>query len=297
MEIAQGFNLTGKNAIVTGGYAGIGRETVRVLAIQGAHVYVAGRDMQKCNKAVEELKKETGKQLITPWELDLASLESVRKSAAKFNQLNIPLHYLILNAGVMACPYSKTKDGFELQIGTNFYGHFLFTNLLVPSLLRGTPSRVVSVASSGHHLGGINFDDIHFEKSPYNIWTAYGQSKTANILFAVEFNRRYKDQGVTANSLHPGGIQTELDRHVDLSVPSTMEEFQALPGFPELLNMSMKMKTIPQGAATTIYAALSPDAEGGKFYNHSQLWEPAKHASDPEIAKKLWDVAAKAVGL
>lgn len=298
-DIARGVNLTGKNVIVTGGYTGIGRETSRVFALSGAHVFVVGRDTAKATKAVDELKAETKKQNITPMEMDLASLSSVRDFAKKFNDLKIPLHYLILNAGVMACPYGKTKDGFEIQFGTNFVGHFLLSHLLVPRLTEGAPSRVVSVSSSGNYMGSIQFDDFNFEKTPYNEWVAYGQSKTANILFAIEFNRRYKAQGITANAVHPGRVPTELGRHMTAPIP--LSEYQKIPGFKEMLlayKTGMTPKTPGQGASSTLYAALSEDTkEGGKFYYDCQEAPAAPYAKDPEIAKKLWVAAEKMVGV
>jgi len=296
-EIARGHDLTGKNVIVTGGYSGIGRETARVFALQGANVFIIGRDLPKAKQAAEELKAETGKQHITALEADLSSFASVRSFAEQFNKLNLPLHYLILNAGVMACPYTKSKDGFELQFATNFLGHFLLTNLLLPRLLEGAPARVVSVSSSGHTASDILWDDYNFEKGTYHSWIAYGQSKTANILFAVELNRRYKDKGITANSLHPGYIRTELQRHVN---PDTLtpEQFKTFPGIENALKYSINPKTVGQGAATTLYATLAPEtAGGGKFYDDNHEVESLPYASDPESAKKLWDLGAKLVGL
>jgi len=297
-EIARNYDLTGKNVIVTGGYAGIGKETARVFALIGAHVFVVGRDVPKANKAVEDLKKETGKDHITAMEVDLASFESIREFAEQFNQLNIPLHYLILNAGIMACPFAKTKDGFESQFGVNGLGHFLLANLLVPRLIEGAPSRVVSVSSAGHCMSDIRYDDYNWEKGPYDQYEAYGQSKTANILFAVEFTRRYKDQGVIANSLHPGAIHTtELARHLkpdDLSP----EKIVKLSGWNELKTYNLNPKTEGQGAATTIYAALAPEtAEGAKFYEDCKERLSRPYASDPENAKRFWDLATKLVSL
>jgi len=297
-EIARHYDLTGKNVIVTGGYAGIGKETSRVFAVVGAHVYVVGRDLPKATRAVEELKKETGKDHITALEVDLGSFESVRKFAEQFNQLNIPLHYLILNAGIMACPYAKTKDGFESQFGVNGLGHFLLANLLVPRLIEGAPSRVISVSSAGHAMSDIRYDDYNWEKEPYNPWTAYGQSKTANILLAVEFTRRYRDKGVVANSLHPGLIfTTELARSLSPS-DLTPESFAKIPFASEVQKFSHTPKTEAQGAATTLYAALAPEAaEGGKFYDDCQEKPSRSYASDPENAKRYWDLATKLVNL
>jgi len=294
-EIAAGHSLTGKNVIVTGGYTGIGRETARVFAKAGARVFVVGRDLPKAIKVTEELKKETENEHISALEVDLASFASIRSFAQKFNDLKIPLHYLILNAGVMANPYTKTKDGFELQFGTNVLGHFLLTNLLVPRLLEGAPARVVSVASSAYVFGGIRWDDYNFEKGAYQPWVAYGQSKTGNILFAAEFNRRYKDKGIVANSLHPGYILTDLQRHITDLKP---EDYVSLPNYEEAVKYSHQLKTTEQGAATTLYCALSPEtAQGGKFYDDCHEAATLPYASNPEDAKRLWDLAAKLVGL
>jgi len=297
-DIEPQVNLKGKNVIVTGAFTGIGYETARVFASRGAHVYVAGRGVERGHKVVEELKKSTNNQHIESLELDLSSLASVREFAEKFNAKKVPLNYLINNAGVMACPQGKTKDGFETQIGTNHFGHFLLTNLLIPRLIEGAPSRVVSVASSAHTFSPIRWDDINWEKGPYTEFGAYGQSKTANILFAVELNRRYKDKGVIANSLHPGYIQTELQRHMDEKV---MASLGSLTGMAESMKFSFAPKTAQQGAATSLYAALSPDvAEGGKFCDDCEISvdPPAQsYALDPEEAKKLWTLSEKAVGL
>eukprot|EP00026_Physarum_polycephalum_P011056 Phypoly_transcript_11251.p1 GENE.Phypoly_transcript_11251~~Phypoly_transcript_11251.p1 ORF type:complete len:331 (+),score=62.43 Phypoly_transcript_11251:183-1175(+) len=297
-DVEPQVDVHGKNVIVTGGYTGIGYETARVFAVRGARVFIVGRDATKGTKAVESLKTETKSNNIEFWECDLGSFASIRSFAEKFNALNVPLHYLINNAGVMNCPYGKTVDGLETQIGTNHFGHFLLTNLLVPSLIRGAPSRVVSVASSGHVFSKIRWDDMNWEKTPYNPVHAYGQSKTANILFAVEFNRRYKDQGVIANSLHPGSVRTELQRH---STQESIGEMLKEEALPLAFKYSCIPKTTQQGAATSVYAALSPDvAEGGLFCDDCQIAvdPPAlPHAVDPEEAKKLWTISEEIVGL
>eukprot|EP00026_Physarum_polycephalum_P011733 Phypoly_transcript_11974.p1 GENE.Phypoly_transcript_11974~~Phypoly_transcript_11974.p1 ORF type:complete len:329 (+),score=54.45 Phypoly_transcript_11974:116-1102(+) len=297
-EIEPHVDLHGKNVIITGAFTGIGHETARVFATRGARVFVAGRGADRGAKIAEELKKSTNNPNIESLELDLSSLAAVRESANKFLALNIPLHYLVNNAGVMACPKGKTADGFETQIGVNHLGHFLFTNLLIPRLIQGAPSRVVVLSSSAHTVSSIRWDDINWEKGEYHEYLAYGQSKTANILFAVELNRRYKDQGVIANSLHPGFIQTELQRHLNEGV---LAKVMAAPGTQDSTKYSMIPKTIPQGAATTLYAALSPDvSNGGYFCDDCEIATdpPAKdYALDPEAAKKLWTISEKLVGL
>eukprot|EP00026_Physarum_polycephalum_P018000 Phypoly_transcript_19421.p1 GENE.Phypoly_transcript_19421~~Phypoly_transcript_19421.p1 ORF type:complete len:210 (+),score=38.70 Phypoly_transcript_19421:37-630(+) len=197
----------------------------------------------------------------------------------------------------MATPQGKTVDGFETQFGTNFLGHFLLTNLLLPSLLRGVPARVVSVSSGAHAFSGIIWDDYNFEKRPYQKWEAYGQSKTGNVLFANEFNKRYKSKGITASSLHPGVIYTELSRHMNPEELSP-EAFAKIPNFERGAKFNLKPKTPAQGAATTIYAALAPEAaEGGKFYDDCREIEAIDHATNPEYATRAWDLAAKLTGL
>jgi len=210
-----GSDLSGKNVIVTGANTGLGKETTRVLAKANATVYMACRDKAKCEAALEEIKQVIGKDNLVATELDLASLDSIRKFAQDFNSKNIPLNILINNAAVMATPKGQTKDGFDMQMGTNHFGHFLLTNLLLPSLRRGAPSRVVSVSSRSHMEGNLDFGDLNSEKS-YQKWTAYGNSKLANILFAKEFNKRYAGEGITSYSLHPGVIPTELSRYMGI---------------------------------------------------------------------------------
>jgi len=285
-EVARDIRLDGKNVIVTGSNCGIGKETARVLAKMGANVYIACRDESKGNAALEELKNLTKSENIFFMQLDLSSLESVRKFATSFEEKNIPLHILINNAGVMACPQSKTVDGFEMQIGVNHFGHFLLSTLLLPSLKRGTPSRVVNVSSMGHKLGTIDFDDINYEKKAYGRWYAYGQSKLANILFAREFNKRYSAEGIKAFSLHPGAIITELQRH--------------MPGF---VNTTYRFvgplfsKTIPQGAATTILVATGPEVEdkGGLYFSDCNVYNTTHNQVNDEVALKLWELSEKAV--
>eukprot|EP00026_Physarum_polycephalum_P013042 Phypoly_transcript_13403.p1 GENE.Phypoly_transcript_13403~~Phypoly_transcript_13403.p1 ORF type:complete len:332 (+),score=55.22 Phypoly_transcript_13403:59-1054(+) len=292
--------LNGKTVVITGGYNGIGLETARVFAQRGAHVFIVGRDVKRSAEAVSLLKQETKNEKIESLAVDLDSFTSIRSFAEAFNAKKIPLNYLINNAGVMACPQGKTKDGLETQMGVNHFGHFLLTNLLLPRLIEGAPARVISVSSSGHNFSKIRWDDMNWEKAPYNTMQAYGQSKTANVLFAVELTRRYKDKGVISNSLHPGNISTELWRHIE---PEVLKGIPQLPGFETAKRYGNNgtRKTPKQGAATTIYAALAPEAgEGGKFYDdiHEAIDPPAApHALDPEEAKKLWEVSEKIVGL
>jgi len=291
-QVVAGISMDGKNVIVTGCNTGIGLETARVLAKIGANVYMACRDQNKTKIAADLIRKEA-KGKVEPMELDLSSLASVRKFVDEFNAKNIPLHVLINNAGVMACPYMKTADGFENQIGTNHLGHFLLTCLLIPRLKEGAPSRVVAVSSLGHRFGAINFDDLQSEKS-YSSIRAYGQSKTANILFAQELNKRYSKDGIYANSLHPGTIaSTELARYFVIA---------NLPGF-SYLTKSIEWvgltKTIPMGASTQVHVATAPEFEtvGGKYFSDCNVATAVPHATDEQVANRLWEVSATLVGL
>jgi NAD(P)-dependent dehydrogenase (short-subunit alcohol dehydrogenase family) len=213
-EVSDGIDLRGKVALVTGGSGGLGQETARVLAARGARVILTARDVPKGEAVAEGIRASTGNQDVEVAELELGSLNQIRVFAERFLARHSTLHILVDNAGVMACPPAKTADGFELQFGSNHLGHFLATCLLVPALHRGAPSRVVSVSSRGHHMSPVVFDDIQFERRPYDKWLAYGQAKTANVLFAVGLERRLGPRGVHANALHPGGIMTELSRHL-----------------------------------------------------------------------------------
>src|SRR6185369_3912655 len=251
-EVAEGIDLRGKVALVTGGSSGLGHETARVLSARGAHVILTARDVPKGESVAAGIRASTGNERVEVEELELGSLKSVRAFARRFLARHPTLHMLVNNAGVMACPPAKTADGFELQFGSNHVGHFLTTCLLAPALCQGAPSRVVSVSSRGHHMSPVVFDDIQFEHRPYDKWLAYGQAKTANVLFAVGLERRLGARGVHANALHPGGIMTELSRHLQA------EDFQ----FLQTRTRGMKFKTVEAGAATSVFAATEPELEG-----------------------------------
>eukprot|EP01101_Sappina_pedata_P006523 TRINITY_DN3255_c0_g1_i1.p1 TRINITY_DN3255_c0_g1~~TRINITY_DN3255_c0_g1_i1.p1 ORF type:complete len:460 (-),score=178.42 TRINITY_DN3255_c0_g1_i1:80-1459(-) len=284
-EVAKDINLEGKNIIVTGCNTGIGLETARVLAARGATIFMACRSVDKSKKAMESILAANKDAKLENLHLDLGNLQSVRNFSQDFNKRQIPLHVLINNAGVMIPPYTKTDDGFELQFGTNHLGHFLLTMLLLESLKRGAPSRVVVLSSRRHLDGHIQFDDLTWEKN-YVAMKAYSMSKLANVLFANEFHRRYGPQGICANSLHPGLIATDLARH------SVMTEAFYMLGKPFT-------KTIPQGAATTVYLATAPEfaTSGGKYYVDCKEAETIREAKDLAVASKLWEVSEKLVGL
>jgi NAD(P)-dependent dehydrogenase (short-subunit alcohol dehydrogenase family) len=285
-QVARDISLAGKNVIITGGNTGIGKETARVVAKMGANVIIACRDEKRGLEAEAEVKRTSGNANVRYMNLDLASFSSVRAFASEYKKLGIPLHILINNAGIMGCPYSKTKDGFEMQFGTNHLGHFLLTNLLVPELKAGAPSRVVNVSSKAHTMVSyFNLDTIG-DESKYGKWTAYGISKSANILFASEFNRRFSKDGIFSNSLHPGVIATELTRHM---TGGSVFHFFAAPF----------EKSIEQGAATTVYVATAPELNnvGGKFYSDCNEAVPKAHCLDMSFAEKLWEKSEEWTGL
>ncbi|XP_036330607.1 retinol dehydrogenase 13-like isoform X3 [Rhagoletis pomonella] len=276
-----------KVVIVTGSNTGIGKETARELAKRGATVYMACRDMQKCEEARDEIVLETYNKHVYCRQCDLASLESVRKFVESFKKEQQRLDILINNAGVMRCPRLLTKDGFEMQLGVNHMGHFLLTNLMLDLLKKSAPSRIVTVSSLAHTRGEINVADLNSDKS-YDPGTAYNQSKLANILFTRELARRLEGTGVTANALHPGVVDTELFRHMGF-----FNSFFASLVFKPLFWPFIKS---PQnGAQTTLYAALDPELinVSGKYFSDCNLKDVAPAALDDALAKWLWAVSEK----
>jgi NAD(P)-dependent dehydrogenase (short-subunit alcohol dehydrogenase family) len=290
-EVLDGVDLTGKRVLVTGVSAGLGAETARVLAAHGAEIVGAARDLKKAERATAAVK---GK--LTLIELDLASLKSVRACADRLNAENKPFDVVIGNAGIMACPFGKTEDGFELQFGTNHLGHFVLVNRIAALI----EDRFVSLASSGHRISDVNLDDPNFERTQYTEFGAYGRSKTANILFPVEFDRRHKARGVRATAVHPGNIPTELMRHITPEVEAAV--------MPPGMTMAQSMnKSIPQGAATTVWAGFVASAHevGGKFCEDCHVAAisaergghgVAPYAVDAEHAKALWAKSEAMVG-
>jgi NAD(P)-dependent dehydrogenase (short-subunit alcohol dehydrogenase family) len=299
-EVVAGLDLSHVAAIVTGASGGLGAETARALAERGARVTLTARDMTKGETAAEQIRKSTGNPKVDVMALELLSLESVRAFAKEFAARHKTLNVLINNAGVMACPLARTANGWESQFATNHIGHFLLTGLLTPLLVASAPSRVVSVSSRGHRFSPVVFDDIHFERRPYDKWSAYGQAKTANVLFAVELDRRLAGRGVRANALHPGGIRTELGRHLDQD--DIAELMSRAPGG------KMEWKTPEQGAATSVWAATAPELEGkgGLYLDDCQIGSLRTSPDDPggyeafardaEAAKRLWAVSEQHVG-
>jgi len=298
-DVLEGIDLGNRVAIVTGASGGLGAETARALAEKGAQVTLAARDLPKTEAVADAIRAEGGAVEVS--ELDLTSLASVRGFAEGFLDSHPELHILVNNAGIMACPLARTEQGWELQFATNHLGHFLLTGLLVPALRAGAPSRVVVVSSAAHLMSGVDFDDVHFERREYDKWVAYGQSKTANTLFASELDRRLRGSGVTVNALHPGVIMTELARNM------TEDDMKDLLSRREA-GATLEWKTVPAGAATSVWAASAPELEGrgGLYLEDCAVAGPsgegkpgsgyAPHAFDAEAAQKLWEVSEKSVG-
>lgn len=310
-EVLSGVNLRGKRILVTGVSAGLGIETARSLAAHGADVVGAARDLKKAEVATARVRRDAAAnggsfELIA---LDLASLKSVRSCADELLAKGQFFDVIIANAGVMATPFGHTADGFETQFGTNHLGHFVLVNRIAPLLRKG--GRLINLSSAGHRLSNVDLDDPNFERMPYEPFVAYGRSKTANILFAVAFNRRHRGRGVRAAAVHPGVIETELARHVDparlQALRNQIIKDQAAEG-----KTPFQFKTIPQGAATSVWAAAVAPAEeiGGQYCENCHVGELVAdsatisgvsegvrgYALDPNNAEALWRKSEEMVG-
>ena len=309
-DVLSGVNLKGKRILVTGVSAGLGVETARALAAHGARVVGAARDLGKAEVATARVRDAAAAaggsfEMVA---LDLANLKSVRKCADALLARGEPFDVVIANAGVMATPFGHTADGFETQFGTNHLGHFVLVNRIAPLLRAG--GRLVNLSSAGHRFANVDLEDPNFERTPYDPFVAYGRSKTANILFAVAFDQRHRARGVRAAAVHPGGIHTELGRHMDPSHAQSMVEQinkqLAAEGKPPY-----QWKTIPQGAATSVWAAIvaSPDEVGGRYCENCHVGRVVAdntvisvvsegvrgYALDPQNAEALWNKSEQMV--
>ncbi|WP_405160907.1 SDR family NAD(P)-dependent oxidoreductase [Nocardia sp. NBC_01499] len=301
LEVVACHDLTGKEAIVTGGAAGLGFETARALAAAGARVVLASRDRVAGKAAVAALRAATSNDRIVFRPLDLASMESVTTWADKHAATGKPLHILVLNAGIMAIPLRRTVDGFESHLAVNYLGHFAFTMGLLPSLRAAGSARVVSLTSRAHRRGDIDFADPNYLHRHYDPWQAYGQSKTACALLAVGLHARYGAEGITANAVMPGGIVTGLQRHLD-------PEQLAASGWPALRRRGAippGWRTPEQGAATSVFAAVAPELIGGNYLEDCAVATPwtedgnpppghyLPYAVDPDRADRLWSLSER----
>jgi len=293
-EVIEGIDLSGKRAMVTGASSGIGVETARALAGAGAEVTLAVRDAEAGERVAADITAATGTEAVRVGRIELADPASVAAFVATWDG---PLHILVNNAGVMALPERElTPQGWEMQFATNHLGHFGLALGLHDALAAAGDARIVSLSSRGHLRSPVVFDDINFSSRPYDRWLAYGQSKTANVLFAVEANRRWSREDITANAVHPGAISTNLSRHM------TADELERLSA-----SGLFRYKTVEQGAATSVLVATSPllDGIGGRYFencNEAEVIDPAAsederssgvaaYALEPDNARRLWDVS------
>jgi NAD(P)-dependent dehydrogenase (short-subunit alcohol dehydrogenase family) len=294
-EVAGGIDLGGKLAVVTGGYSGVGIETTRALTGAGAHVVVPARRPDFAREQLAAI------QNVEVTDLQLDDLGAVRAFAESFLDSGRSIDLLINNAGVMASPLFRVGPGWEGQFATNHLGHFALTNLLWPALADG--ARVIELTSGAHRISAIRWDDMHFERDPYDKWQAYGQSKTANSLFAVHFDQLGSERGVRAFAVHPGGIMTPLQRHL------SQEEMRAAGWFDDEGNVVVDFKTPEQGAATSVWAATSPrlDGMGGVYCADCDIADVVEriepggggvmaHAIDGDEAARLWELSAQLTG-
>ncbi len=300
LEVVEGVDLTGRRALVTGAASGIGVETARALAHAGAQVTLAVRDLKAGERVAADLARTSGRDDVAVAFLDLADLPTVDAFTASWEG---PLHILVNNAGVMDTPQGTTRQGWETQFGTNHLGHFALASGLRDALAAAGDARIVSVSSSGHAASPVVFDDLFFEHREYTPGSAYGQSKTANVLFAVEATRRWAGDGITANALMPGGIWTPLQRHWTAEQRAANEE-RARQGEAAGL---FRMKSTEQGAATSVFVATSPQVAGigGRYFEDCGEAEVVDqlqgihgvlpHALDPDAARRLWEVSEELV--
>lgn len=304
-EVLEGKDLSDRTILITGGYSGLGRETARALAAKGAHVIISGRDATKLSAAADDIATGTGGKVDT-LVCDLASLASIRAAGEEARGRFAHIDVLINNAGVMAAPFGHTADGFETQFGTNHLGHFLLTKELMPLIEAGSRQRIVNLSSRGHHIAPVDLDDPNFHSRAYDPWLAYGNSKTANILFAVGLEQRFGGEGIHAYALHPGGIHTNLGRHMSEEDMAALIE-RIRQNAERTGEQPQPFKTIPQGAATTCWVATAKELDGrGGIYaedchvasvdDRSSTAGVRSYALDAGTADRLWSLSEELVG-
>ena len=287
LQVVDGIDLSGKVGVITGASSGLGRESARALASAGAHVVLAARNRDALTETAEWIAAEVPGAQTSTVHLDLTALDSVRAAAAAIRDITPVIHVLMNNAGVMFTPFGRTSDGFELQIGTNHFGHFELTRLLVPQLAAADGARLVILSSGGHLMGDVDFVDPNWEKREYDKFVAYGSSKTANILHAVEADRRLRDKGIRAYALHPGMVATSLARYM------TREDFSHLSA---LASGHLDVTTPDCGASTQVWAAVTPELtdRGGLYLEDCAISDAvAPYAIDSQRAADWWALSEK----
>lgn len=302
-EVLEGVDLSDKTVFITGGASGLGQETARAMAAKGAHVVIAARDQAKMDTAKAEIEGQVDGAKIETILCDLASLDSVRACVKEASERFDKIDLVINNAGVMACPQGTTADGFEMQFGTNHLGHFVLTSGLLPLVEKGENKRIVNLSSRAHHRDQVHFDDPNYASRAYEKWESYGQSKTANVLFSVALDKRLKDKGIDVFAVHPGGIATNLGRHLsEEDVAQMIANLKKASG-----GKDFAFKTVEQGAATTCWAATAPEiaGQGGVYCEDCHIAEVddddpvggvRSYAVDPEKAERLWAMTEEMTG-
>lgn len=292
-DVVAGIDLTGRTCVITGATSGLGLASARALARTGVRLVLAGRDTEKLAQVATEITADTGAE-VHPVELDLTSLASVRTAGAVISEISPSIHILVNNAGVMFTPLQRTADGFEMQFGTNHLGHFELTRILMPQLINADGARVVTLTSEGHRLADVDLDDPNWNEREYDKFAAYGASKTANILHAVELDRRLSNFGVRAYAVHPGVVSTALVRHM------TKDDYAALGGLSTTGNTEPKdaaemfadIATPERGASTQVWAATTTELEdGGLYLFDCAIRAAAPYAVDRKRATRLWELS------
>jgi NAD(P)-dependent dehydrogenase (short-subunit alcohol dehydrogenase family) len=313
-EVLVDLDLTGRRIVVTGAASGLGFESSRALASHGASVTMLARSRERADDAVSRLRDLRPTARLEAGVVDLSDLSSVDRFAEHYLTTHQAIDVLINNAGVMACPLSRTVDGFEMQFGTNHLGHFALTARLAPAILAGEAPRVVTLSSAGHSRSDVDLDDVNFEATPYDAWIAYGRSKTANALFARELATRAGASGVLSFSVHPGGIVTELGRHLDDQLRNDMLSFarERAVRFGDVGDdgepRRMQFKSVPAGAATQVWAATSPSltTHNGAYLADCGLGVQGVNPTvngymdylvDDDHARRLWTLSERLTGV
>lgn len=294
-DVLAGVDLSGRTALVTGATSGLGAETARALAAAGAQVVLTAREVSAAEAVAVQIRAAHPDVGLEVFGVDLADLESVGALADRIDERGLPIDFLINNAGVMYTPFERTRDGFELQFGTNHLGHFALTTRLLPSLTAaadrsGVHSRVITLSSDAHKAFPVDLMDPNFHDREYNKFASYGQSKSANVLMTVELERRFGEQGVRAFAVHPGVCATGIARHMSREDRAEMKRMAA-----GSKNTLTNLKTIPEGAATSVWGAVAPALEsaGGAYLADCEVGEARNHATDPATAVALWDLSVQ----
>lgn len=298
-QVLSGVDLAGKICVITGATSGLGLMTARGLASAGATVVLAGRDPERLRSAAEAITTETATAAVETVELELDSLASVRSAAVEISGGFPHVDVLINNAGVMFTPYQQTKDGFELQLGVNHLGHFELTRRLVPLLLNAGSARVINLSSDGHKIFDIDFDDPNWEHRPYDKFNAYGAAKTANVLFTVALDARYRDSGLRSFAVHPGTVATALSRYMSKGDMKAMMGLGKAGSDPSAAPPRLEVIPVEEGAATSVWAAVSDELAGlGGLYlaDCAISANVAPRAVDPQRAKQLWTISDRLCG-